>query len=470
MSFERSRAGHEPQLGDGGRAVSDRLVVFGIGGDLGGRYLLPALGELEQLGRLPEALVVVGSGRDEWDDEGLRRYAQKRLQEHAPDLPSEARRKLLRRLRYRAADVTNQDEVRSAVWGSRSYVAYLALPPSMFPSAIEALGGAAGDGEATVVVEKPFGSDLASARALNALLHRYFDEEQILRVDHFLHLQTVQNLLGLRFANRILEPLWDARDIAAVEIVWDETLGLEGRAGYYDDAGALRDVVQNHLLQLFCLVAMEPPTTVRGRDVRARKVDVLRAVRELSDEEVVERTIRARYTGGTAGGRSVPAYVEAEGVDPEKCTETFAQVTLAVDNWRWAGVPFTLRTGKALAADRHEIAVHFRPVPHLAFGNEHARPNSLRLGIQPDTVRLELMTNAAADPYSLEPAVMELPLGGQEISAYGRLLLDALAGETSLAIGAEEAEESWRVLEPIMRTWRRGAPPLLEYRAGTNGP
>jgi glucose-6-phosphate 1-dehydrogenase len=454
--------------------MPDSLVVLGIGGDLGGRYLLPALAELERLERLPSELPIIGTGRDEWNDDDLRSYAEEQLAEHdSDDAPNatEARRRLLQRLRYRQVDVTEEDEVRAAIEGSGSPVVYLALPPSLFEPTIDALGRATEEDRASVVVEKPFGSDVASARRLNEVLHRHFSEDRILRVDHFLHLQTVQNVLALRFANRFLEPLWDSRHIESVEIVWDETLALEGRAGYYDDAGALKDVVQNHLLQLFCLVAMEPPTSIEGPDVRARKVDVLRAVRQFSDEDVERRTVRGRYTAGAVEGKQIPAYVEEEGVEADQCTETFAQVTLAVDNWRWAGVPFTLRTGKAMAANRHEIRIRFRPVPHLAFGERQtAEPNVLRLGVEPDTVELSLMVSGGTAPDALEPARMDLALGEQDISAYGRVLLDAIEGRTGMSIGPEEAEEAWRVFEPVLDSWQRGRPPLLEYPAGSDGP
>jgi len=450
--------------------MPEKLIVFGFSGDLAGRYLLPALAELEDRDKLPQDLPIIGTGREEWDDEAVRRYAGEQLKEHASDVPEAARSRLLRRLRYRQVDVTEPAQVRAATNGSGPFVAYLALPPSMFVPAIDALGPLA-ESVKTVVVEKPFGTDLESARQLNATLHRHFSEEQILRVDHFLHLQTAQNVLGLRFANGIFEPLWNARHIAEVEVTWDEVLGLEGRAGYYDDAGALRDIVQNHLLQLFCLVAMEPPASVEGDEIRDRKVEVLRAVREMSEDQVATRTVRGRYTAGSQEGRSVPAYVDEDGVDPKKGTETFAQVTLAVDTRRWAGVPFTLRTGKALAADRHEIVIRFREGSSLAFGEgKRPRPNTLRLSIQPDSVELELMVTGSTAPFELEAGKLQLALGEQDISAYGRLILDAIEGDTGLSIGAAEAEEAWRVFEPVLRAWQRGVPPLLNYAAGTAGP
>jgi glucose-6-phosphate 1-dehydrogenase len=304
-------------------------------------------------------------------------------------------------------------------------------------------------------------------------LHEVAPEEQVFRIDHFLGKQTVQNVLGLRFANRIFEALWNAQHVEAVDIVWDETLALEGRAGYYDAAGALRDMVQNHLIQLLCLLAMEPPVTLDERSLRDRKVDVLRAVRRPTLDDVRRHTLRARYRAGSAGGTTVPAYVDEPGVDPERRTETFAAVTLFVDNWRWAGVPFRLRSGKALGADRHEVRVRFRPVPHLAFDQDQdqdPQPNVLRLHVDPDRVTLEVNLNGAGDPFRLERAGMAVVLAPQELSAYARLLLDIFAGDPVLSIRADEAEEAWRFIEPILDGWRNDATPLLEYPAGSSGP
>jgi glucose-6-phosphate 1-dehydrogenase len=279
----------------------------------------------------------------------------------------------------------------------------------------------------------------------------------------------VHNVLGLRFANRLFEPLWNREHIDRVEIVWEETLALEGRAGYYDAAGALKDMIQNHLLQLLCLVGMEPPATLRERDLRDRKVELLRAVRGPSPEEAGRQTIRARYSAGRIGDREVPAYAEEEGVDPERGTETFAEVTLTVDNPRWSGVPFVLRSGKALSQDRAEVAIRFRPASHSTFGQQ-AEPNVLRLRLEPDSVSLGVNVNGPGDPFVLEKIELSAELAPQGMPAYARLLLDALEGDPTLSIRADEAEESWRIVEPVLRAWEQDRVPLLEYPAGSDGP
>jgi glucose-6-phosphate 1-dehydrogenase len=278
--------------------------------------------------------------------------------------------------------------------------------------------------------------------------------------------------MGLRFANGIFEPLWDRNRIERVEIIWDETLALEGRAGYFDHAGAFKDLIQNHLLQLLCLTAMEVPIALHRRNLRDRKIDVLRAIRRLDAEEVQRRTVRARYGAGRIGDRDVPAYVDEEGVDPERKTETFAQVTLSVDNLRWAGVSFVLRAGKALAGDRGEIAVHFKPVPHLPFQKAgEPRPNVLRVQLGPDRVALDVNINGPYDPFDLEQIELSAGFAPQEFfSAYERIFLDLLEGNTTLFVRGDEAEESWRVVEPILEAWEQELVPLLEYPAGSAGP
>jgi glucose-6-phosphate 1-dehydrogenase len=321
------------------------------------------------------------------------------------------------------------------------------------------------------VVEKPFGTDSGSARDLNRRIAAVFPEEAVFRIDHFLGQQTVQNLLGLRFANRLFEPVWNHAHLSRVEIVWDETLGLEGRAGYYDHTGALRDMLQNHLLQMLALVAMEPPAGLTERDLRDRKLDVLRATRAMTAAEAGRSSVRARYTAGTVEGRRLPDYAAEEGVDPDRQTETYAEVSLAVDNWRWAGVPFVLRSGKALAADRTEITLHFRPVPHSAFGGrDPARPNRLRLAVDPDRIGVDINLNGAGDPFDLEPAELALDLAPQELPAYARLLVDILDGDPTLSIRGDEAEEAWRIVEPVLASWQAGEVPLRTYPAGSSGP
>ncbi len=449
-----------------------RLVILGATGDLTGRYLLVAIAELAAAGRLPDDLTIVGVARDPWDTATFRLHAEERLARHAPDLPAAARVGLAARLSYVAGDV-GDPAVLSAAFGpdaGRS-LAYLALPPGVFGPAIEALAAIGGSRGSTVIVEKPFGTDLASAKALNELLHRHFPEEAVFRMDHFLGKQTVQNILGVRFANPLFQAAWNREHVAGVDIVWDETVALEGRAGYYDRTGALRDMIQNHLLQLLCLVAMERPDGLNQRDLRNRKVELLQTVRRPTPAEVSAGSTRARYGAGAIGDRHLPDYTEEAGVDPAHGTETFAEVSLFVDSERWHGVPFRLRTGKALAADRRDITIRFRRPRDPVFGYEGEPPvNQLVFQMNPDRMVLDLALNGAGDPFCLEPAKLQLTLAAQDLSAYARLLVEALDGNPALAIRGDEAEECWRIVEPIVAEWGKGSPPLLSYPAGSAGP
>jgi glucose-6-phosphate 1-dehydrogenase len=450
----------------------DRLVIFGATGDLTARYLLPALAELHEAGALPEGLEVVGAARQAWEIEDFRARAEGALAEHASEVAPEAREAVVSMLRYRRTDVTSADDV-AAVAGERAgpLVAYLALPPSLYGPALEALAAASLPEGSRVVVEKPFGEDLRSARRLNRLLHRCFPEEAIYRIDHFLHLRTVQNLLAVRLANRVLEPLWHRDHVERVDVVWDETLTLEGRASYYDATGALRDMVQNHLLQILCLVAMEPPPSLAEGDLRDRKMDVLRAVRSPTREEAAQRTTRARYLAGRIGDRAVPDYTAEEGVDPSSETETFARAVLEVGNERWSGVPFVLRTGKALAEDRHEVVVRFRTPPPLDLAQGPAPdPNVLRFDLDEDRIDLELNVTAPGEPFDLKRTALTASMAPQDLPAYGRLLLDVLHGDVTLSIRDDEAEEAWRIVEPILGAWADGVVPLEGYPAGSHGP
>lgn len=448
------------------------LMIFGAAGDLTGRYLLPSLARLTAARSWPPGFRFRGAGRENLDTEQFRKHAGERLDLHAADVPVEARHEVLKQIDYVVADVTDPAAVAASIRGLPTPIAfYLALPPSLFAPTIKALAQAGIPPQSRLVLEKPFGSNESSARELNRLLAEVATEDSVFRVDHFLAKQTVQNVLGLRFANRIFEPLWNAQHIQSVDIVWDETVTLEGRAGYYDHAGALRDMLQNHLLQLLCLVAMEPPYTLTPRDLRDRKVDVLRAVRALTPDEVRRHTTRARYTAGSIGDRVVPDYIAEPGVDPARETETYAAMTCWIDNWRWAGVPFRLRSGKALGVRRSHIAVRFRDVPHLVFGqHEEPAPNVLRLTIDPDRIELSMNLNGAGDPFDLEPACLDTDLAPQTLPAYGRLLLDIFEGDATLSIRGDEAEEAWRIMDPVLAAWAAGAAPLREYAAGSPGP
>jgi glucose-6-phosphate 1-dehydrogenase len=445
------------------------LAVLGGSGDLTGRLLLPSLAHLLATGGPGATAEVLAVSQQDWDDAAYRDWARDQLATHAADVDDEVRERLAAGLHHVQGDVTSAEQLRAALDRvSGVPVVYLALPNTIFLPTLEALVDVGLPEGAQIVVEKPFGRDGADARALNEVLHRLVPERAVFRIDHFLAMQTTLNLLGLRFANRLVEPVWNATHVERVEIVFDEALGLEGRAGYYDTAGALRDMLQNHLLQLLALVAMEPPHALDDATLPAHKADVLRAVRPPSD--MARDTVRGRYTGGSVDGRQLPSYVEEEGVDPARGTETYAEFTVTVDNWRWAGVPFRLRTGKALGTDRREIAVHFKPVPHLPFGDRQPEPGVLRMRLEPDSIALELNLNGAGDPFDLERHVLETQLPPRELPAYGILLRELLAGDTTLSISDAEAEESWRIVEPILRAWAADEVPLLDYPAGSAGP
>ncbi|MBO0801872.1 MAG: glucose-6-phosphate dehydrogenase [Nocardiopsaceae bacterium] len=448
----------------------DRLVIFGATGDLAARYLLPGLAALRAAGLLGERFQVIGSGREDWDDARFRSWAAAQLDRHAPHLPADARQAMVSACGYRRSDVRDPDSVAVAVEGGGPVAAYLALPPPVFPSAVRALGSAGLPAGSRIVLEKPFGEDLASAESLNRLIAETMSERDVFRVDHFLAMTTVQNVLGLRLANRVLEPIWNSAHIACVDIVWDESLALEGRAAYYDGVGALKDMVQNHLLQLLCLVAVEPPASLGERDLRDRKVDVLRSVRPLTLAGAARASRRARYTAGRIGDRDVPAYVDEEGVDPALGTETFAELELEIDNWRWLGTAFRLRTGKALGCDRKEVTVRFREVPGMPSGSGICpAPNVLRFGLEPETLSLEL-SGVGARIGELSPQTLAAKLRSPELPAYGQLLLGIVNQEAALSIRGDEAEEAWRVITPALDAWSSGLVPMEEYPAGTNGP
>ncbi|MEU9320488.1 glucose-6-phosphate dehydrogenase [Streptomyces sp. NPDC048295] len=448
----------------------NRLAVFGATGDLTARFLLPALAALQAAGHLGDQLQLTGASREDWDTERYRQWIADQLDRHGGSSPSGAREAIAASARYLRADATDPADVAAAIAGDGPVAVYLALPPAIFPRVVTALHEAGLPKGSRIVLEKPFGEDLAGAQELNRLLAELVPEQAVFRVDHFLAMTTVQNVLGSRLANRVLEPIWNSTHIAEVEIVWDETLALEGRAGYYDHVGALKDMLQNHLLQLLCLVAMEPPITLGERDLRDRKVDVLRSVRFLTEHDVVHRTRRARYLPGRIGDREIPAYADEEGVDPRRRTETFAEVELELDSWRWTGTTFRLRSGKALEEDRKEVAVRFRPVPHLPFGHSgEALPNVLRFALEPEGLTLDL-TALGTHAHELVPLSLTAEMEPQGLPAYGRLLLDVLTGDPALSIRGDEAEEAWRVVEPVLSAWEKDLVPLEEYPAGSQGP
>ncbi|HLL68308.1 MAG TPA: glucose-6-phosphate dehydrogenase [Micromonosporaceae bacterium] len=460
------------------------IIVLGATGDLTSRYLLPGLAQLAAAGLPADGVRLVGVSFDDLDDAGFVTHVDQALQRHAGQVGEDVRHRLTAGARYVRGDVTKPDVIAAALAhagpadpdgaAEHPVVLYLALPHHLFDGVIAALAECEIPATLRVVVEKPFGEDLAGAKRLNAALIQVIPEERIFRVDHFLAKQTVLNVIGLRFANRIFEPLWSNGHITSIDIVFDETVDAQSRAAYYDHAGALRDMVQNHLLQLLTLVAMEPPLSVDPVDLASRKIDVLRAVRPLRSADVDRYTVRGRYTAGEVpdgeSARQVAAYTEAKGVDPARNTETYAEITLHLDNWRWTGVPFRLRTGKALGRKRREIVVRFADVPHPIFPGCESQTNELRLQLDPDRMSLLLNINGMGDPFDLEQVDLDAELTSQEPSPYGQLLLAIIAGDTRLSAHALEAEESWRIIEPVLQAWADGASPLREYAAGSDGP
>lgn len=458
-----------------------KLVMVGATGDLAGRFLLPALATLHAAGLFPAGCRIVGAGSDDLDDDGFRRHVAERLDEHAPQVAFEARRSLVASLSDRRVDASDTSEVRALVeeLGPEPVAVYLALPPSLFAPMVSAVGRAGLPAGSRIVVEKPFGQDLDDARALNALIAEVCGEAGetgVFRVDHVLGMATVQNLLALRFANPLLEAVWNSVHIDEIVILWEETLALEGRAGFYDRTGALKDVMQNHMMQLLSRIAMEEPTDGRLHD---RKVELLRAVRPLSPDDVATRTRRARYTAGRlgayggGGGREVPSYVDEEGVDPSRGTETFAEVRLEVDNERWRGTGFVLRAGKAMAERRKGILVRFRSVGRDGQGWAGVTPetNTLWIGIDgPEDLRLQLNGSVPGSPLSLEPLSLTSAPVAADLPPYAHVLLDVLNGSHALSVRGDEAEQAWAVLTPVLQGWREGRVPLETYPAGSIGP
>jgi glucose-6-phosphate 1-dehydrogenase len=368
-----------------------------------------------------------------------------------------------------------------------NHLFYLATRPEQYPEIIANLGraglaGSPAPGAAAwtrIIIEKPFGRDLDSARELNRQALAVFGERQIYRIDHYLGKETVQNIMVMRFGNGIFEPLWNQKYIDHVQITVAEDLGMEGRGAYYATAGALRDMVQNHMMQLLCLTAMEPPVAMDADEVRNEKVKVLHAVRQYEPEEIARHVVRAQYGPGFIGGRQVVGFKEEAGVEPGSLTETFVAVRLFIDNWRWAGVPFLLRTGKRLPKRATEIAIQFRAVPHILFGGEDAgtlEPNVLALRIQPDEgISLKMTSKTPGSAVSVQPVVMEFrygtSFGAEPPEAYERLLLDCMMGDPSLFTRRDEVEAAWEFINRILEAWQgKDAPPMLSYEAGTWGP
>lgn len=430
--------------------------------------LLPGLGRLLTLE--PERrITVIGSGRAPAEQAEWEQTLKEAFTDAGADGP--AVQHTVATTRYLSADSSDPDDLRRLLEACEGVPAvYFALPPAATSRAVEALGEVPLPAGTVLALEKPFGADADSAAALNRRLAGLIPEEQVFRIDHFLGKSTVLNLLGLRLTNGIFEPLWNRERIAAVDIVFDEELGLEGRAGYYDHAGAMVDMIQSHLLQVMSLVAMEPPASVGHQDLRTAKTQVLRAF-HLRDDDAVRASRRARYTSGTVGGGALPSYADEEGVDPARETETLAEVVVEVHSWRWAGVPFTLRSGKALGHPRKEITLTFRDAAHVPDGlGGVEQPTVLRICLEPDRMLLELNVNGPGDPFVIERARLAADLGAGELDAYGEVLQGILNSDPTLSVNAEAAEQSWRLIDTVRGAWKTGLVPLEEYPAGSRGP
>jgi glucose-6-phosphate 1-dehydrogenase len=443
----------------------DTLIILGAGGDLTSRLLLPGLASLLASPR-GEAVQLIGVDREEVTDAAWRSTVSAAFATEESELGTAVAAKSV----YLRGDATAADDLRRVFAAATGRIAlYFALPPAVTILVVKALSSIELPKGIVFALEKPFGTDLASARALNRRLEKLVPEEQIFRVDHFLGKSTVLNLLGLRFANRIFEPLMSAPNVEKVEIIVDEQLALEGRAGYYDRAGALADMIQSHLLLVLALTAMEPPASVDADDLRGGMAQVLRATRPWLKNGTSSR--RAHYTAGTIDGRELPAYTDEDGVDPARETETLAEVTLAIDNWRWAGVPFVLRSGKAVGEAKQHIVVTLRAVPHLPAGlHGPTGPAQLRIAMKPAGLELDLMVNGEDDPFELERVVLDSPLRAGELSAYGEVLSGLLDGDPTLSVRGDIAEQCWRIVAPVIAAWRRGEVPLEGYPAGSSGP
>src|ERR1700729_1976958 len=470
------------------------LVIFGATGDLAHRKLLPALYNLAHEGALPERFEMVGVARREQEHDDFRQMASEsigRFSRRRPD--PKVLNGLIEDMRYVPGAFDDDDvytqlhrvlrEFDERAGQELNRIFYLSTAPQFFPVIASHLGEAglneAEDAEVRVVIEKPIGYDLASARVQNEAVLEYFDESQVFRIDHYLGKETVQNLMALRFANALFEPVWNRNFIDYVQITAAEDIGIGGRAGYYEGAGALRDLVQNHMMQLLALLTMEPPTAFTADRVRDEKLKVLEAIVPPAVSEVPAMSVRAQYGPGTIGGKRVIGYHDEEGVAADSRTETYAALRLHVSNWRWAGVPFYLRTGKQLARKVTEIVVTLKPVPHLAFqstGSVGVQANQIILTLQPDEgVSVSLGAKIPGTRMRIRPVNMEFRYGTSFMSespeAYERLILDAMRGDATLFTRGDEIEALWGIIDPILTAWAEDTTtPVPQYPAGPSGP
>src|SRR6266702_3160994 len=470
------------------------IVIFGATGDLTHRKLLPALYNLAADGELPPAVNVIGFARREKSDDDFRKEMEEATRKFSRQtVRDEIWKTFGQSIFYQQSDFSDEAGFKSLAQrldkidkergtrGNRLF--YFAVAPDQFEPILKhlkavGLNQACEGSWARVIIEKPFGSDLASARELNRVVSDAFSEEQTYRIDHFLGKETAQNILVLRFPNAIFEPLWNTRYIDHVQITAAETLGVEGRAGYYEGAGALRDMVQNHLLQLLCLIAMEAPSDLRADSIRDEKVKVVRCLRRMTAGEVGTNVVRGQYAEGAINGKSVPGYRSENNVDPKSMTDTFVALRLNIDNWRWWDVPIYMRVGKRLPKSGTEISVHFKKAPAVLFNKETVTldQNVLVIRIQPDEgISLRMQATMLATSFRIQPVKKDFHYGTSfrkaSPEAYDRLLLDAMSGDATLFARRDEVEEAWAFIDTIEQAWtEKNAPPLTFYPAGSWGP
>jgi len=471
------------------------LVIFGATGDLTHRKLVPALYNLATSDLLPDKMAIVGFGRSDRDNDEFREGLRSAVAESGARVRDDTWNRFAERICYVRGRYDDEksfhqlaetlDQIDQEVGTENHRLFYLSTPPNVYADVVHYLGEAglnkptAPDGWARLIVEKPFGRDLESALQLDRCVHQVFDESQVYRIDHYLGKETVQNIFVLRFVNGIFEPLWTRNYVDHVQITVAETIGVEGRGGYYDEAGALRDMVQSHLLQLLTLTAMEPPSTFTADKVRDEKVKVLDSLYLADGGEVGHSVVRAQYGRGMQDGRFVPGYQDEKDVPPSSSTETFVALKVMVDNWRWAGVPFYLRTGKRMPKRVSEIAIQFRRAPHMLLAggaSQRPRRNVLVLRIQPDDgLALRLDVKVPGLGMRVRPVDMSFlykdAFAESSPEAYQRLLLDAMRGESTLFTRTDEVEAAWRLVTPLLNAWsQEGRKDLQSYGAGSWGP
>src|SRR5438477_1610415 len=469
------------------------IVIFGATGDLTHRKLIPAFYNLAADGELPPAVAIIGFARRPKSDDDFRKEMEEAVREFSRQaVRDEIWKTFSQSLSYHQSEFGDEAGYKSlgerlekvdtkrGTRGNRLF--YFAAGPDQFEVILKNLKAAglnrAEEGSwARVIIEKPFGTDLASARELNRIVKDAFDESQTYRIDHFLGKETAQNILVLRFANAIFEPLWNTRYIDHVQITASETLGVEGRGGYYETAGALRDMVQNHLLQLLCLVGMEAPSDLRADSIRDEKVKVVRCLRRMATDEVGTNIVRGQYGEGAINGKSVPGYRAEKNIDPKSTTDTFVALKLNIDNWRWWDVPIYMRVGKRLPKSATEISIHFKQAPFVLFNKGTNEPNVLVIRIQPDEgISLRMQAKMPGTSFRIEPVKMDFhygtSFGKASPEAYERLLLDAMSGDATLFARRDEVEEAWAFIDPLEEAWvaKENQPGLFEYPAGSWGP